>query len=55
MHHDHFTVDALDVDQSDLSGAFTGADALAAMEGHVIGQAAHVSTYNMNPNVRDAA
>ena len=55
MHHYHFTVYALDVETFDLDGAFTGAEALAAMEGHVMDQASQIGTYSMNPSVRDAA
>ncbi|MDG1417914.1 MAG: YbhB/YbcL family Raf kinase inhibitor-like protein [Maricaulis sp.] len=55
MHHYHFTVYALDVETFDLDGAFTGAEALAAMEGHVLDQASQIGTYSMNPSVRDAA
>jgi len=48
MHHYHFTVYALDVETVDLSGAFTGVDALAAMKGHVLAQGAHMGTYTLN-------
>ena len=48
IHHYHFTIYALDVAELDLSGAFTGAEALAAIEGHVLAQASHVGTYTMN-------
>ncbi len=51
IHHYYFTVYALDIDQLDLHGPFTGADALAAMKGHVLGQASHIGTYSMNPDV----
>ena len=51
MHHYHFTVYALDVEALNLEGAFTGADALAAMKGHVLDQASHMGTYTMNPNL----
>lgn len=52
LHHYHFTVYALDVDRLALEGPFTGADARAAMQGHVLAQATHVGTYSMNPDVR---
>lgn len=48
VHHYHFTVFALDVDQIDLEGSFTGADALSAIEGHILGKASHTGTYTMN-------
>lgn len=51
VHHYHFTVFALDVETLGLSGEFGGADALKAMEGHVLAKAAHVGTYSMNPAV----
>ena len=52
LHHYHFTVYALDVDRLALEGPFTGADARAAMQGHVLAEATHVGTYNMNPDVQ---
>lgn len=51
VHHYHFTVFALDVETLNLAGEFTGAQARAAMEGHVLAQASHVGTYSMNPAV----
>ena len=48
VHHYHFTVYALDVDQIDLDGPFTGADALIAIERHILAQASHIGTYTMN-------
>jgi len=55
MHHYHFTVYALDFETLNLDGAFTGAQALAAMDGHILGQASQMGTYSMNPEVRNAA
>jgi hypothetical protein len=55
LHHYHITVYALGVEKLDLSGPFNGAQALEAMEGHVLEQAAHIGTYSMNPKVRGAA
>jgi Raf kinase inhibitor-like YbhB/YbcL family protein len=51
MHHYHVTIYALDVATLDLTGPFTGADARAAMEGHLLGQASTVGTYSLNPNL----
>ena len=51
VHHYHFTVFALDCESLGLSGAFTGADARAAMEGHVLAQASVMGTYSLNPEV----
>lgn len=48
VHHYHFTIYALDIAELELDGAFTGKDALAAMEGHILAKAAHVGTYSMN-------
>lgn len=51
FHNYIFTLYALDIPSLGLSGAFTGADALAAMEGHVLGSAAYAGKYSMNPDV----
>jgi len=51
VHHYHFTVYALDVATLGLQGAFSGQDALAAMQGHVLARASHMGTYSMNPAV----
>ena len=51
MHHYHFTVYALDVESLDLSGNFTGADALAAMKGHILAKDSHMGTYSLNPEL----
>lgn len=47
-----FTVYALDVESLGLSGEFSGADALRALEEHVLDQASIESTYALNPNAR---
>ena len=51
MHHYHFTVYALDVEHLDFEGTFTGADALAEIEGLVLARASHIGTYSMNRDV----
>lgn len=51
VHHYTFTLYALDVPTLGLSGAFTGADALAAIEGHVLDSANYAGQYSMNPDV----
>ena len=51
IHHYHFKVYALDIETLDLSGPFTGQDALAKMEGHILADASHMGTYSMNPAV----
>ncbi|MEJ2184710.1 MAG: YbhB/YbcL family Raf kinase inhibitor-like protein [Gemmatimonadota bacterium] len=52
LHHYHFTVYALDVPSLGLSGDFSGDDALAAMDGHVLAQAEIMVTYAENPDAR---
>ncbi len=51
FHNYILTLYALDVPSLGLSGAFSGADALAAMEGHVVGSARYAGKYSMNPAV----
>lgn len=50
-HHYHFWVYALDVAKLDVSGNFTGPDALRAMEGHVLAKGELVGVYSQNPDV----
>jgi Raf kinase inhibitor-like YbhB/YbcL family protein len=52
LHHYHFRLFALDVPTLGLSGRFTAADALAAMQGHVLGSAELTGTYTLNPAVQ---
>jgi Raf kinase inhibitor-like YbhB/YbcL family protein len=52
LHHYHFAVYALDVPSLGLSGDFSGDDALAAMDGHVLAQAEIMVTYAENPDAR---
>jgi len=51
VHHYHFTVYALNVPTLKLSGPFTGPDAIAAMEGHVLAKGEVVGVYAQNPAV----
>lgn len=51
IHHYRFTVYALDVDRVDVSGEFTGQDVRAAIEGHVLAEAAIEGTYTQNPRL----
>jgi Raf kinase inhibitor-like YbhB/YbcL family protein len=51
LHHYHFTIYALDVESLGLSGRFGGAEALAAMRGHILAQATWIGTYTLNPNL----
>ena len=49
VHHYHFTLYATDAAQCPVQGNFTGPDVLAALKGHILGQAAIVGTYAINP------
>jgi Raf kinase inhibitor-like YbhB/YbcL family protein len=49
LHHYVFTVYALDTDKLDLPEGFTGHDVVAAIDGHVLGQASLTGTYSLNP------
>jgi Raf kinase inhibitor-like YbhB/YbcL family protein len=50
-HHYVFTLYALDVAECGVSGTFRGADVLAAIKGHVLGQASITGVYSLNPAV----
>lgn len=52
VHHYHFTVYATDLRRCPVEGTFSGPDVLSAIAGHVVGQAAMVGTYSLNPQVR---
>ncbi len=47
-----FTLYALDCETLNLKGAFTGPQALEAMQGHVLASAFYRGTYTMNPDLR---
>ena len=51
VHHYVFTLYALDVPRCPVDGAFTGADVLKEIEGHVIDSAKITGTYSLNPDV----
>ena len=51
-HHYVFTVFALDVARLPVVGRFTGAEARAAMQGHVLAEACLTGMYTLNPAVR---
>lgn len=51
-HHYVFTLYALDVAKCAVSGVFKGPDVLAAVKGHVLGQASLTGVYSLNPDVR---
>ncbi len=48
MHRYFFRLFALDVPRLDVPDRFTAADALRAMQGHVLGEAAVHGTYTLN-------
>jgi Raf kinase inhibitor-like YbhB/YbcL family protein len=50
-HHYVFTVYALNTANVALKGAFTGAEALAAIKPHIIAQASITGIYSLNPSV----
>ncbi len=52
VHHYHFLLYALDVEQLSVSGEFSAADVREAMEGHVLAEASVTGTYTMNPDLR---
>ena len=52
LHHYHCTIYALDVASLGLSGNFTGAAALAAIERHELARATWIGTYTLNPDLR---
>ncbi len=52
VHHYVFTLYALDIAKCGVSGTFKGPDVIAAMRGHVLGQAALTGVYALNPNVK---
>ena len=52
LHRYVFTVYALDVAQMDLTGKFTGPEALVAMQGHILAQASMTGTYTLNASLR---
>jgi Raf kinase inhibitor-like YbhB/YbcL family protein len=51
MHEYVFTVYALDVETLGLSGVFGGADALSAMDGHILASGQIVGEYTLNPDL----
>ncbi|MFT7518545.1 MAG: Raf kinase inhibitor-like YbhB/YbcL family protein [Kiritimatiellia bacterium] len=54
VHGYRFHVYALDVPALGLHGAFTGAQVIAAMQGHVLDSAKILGLYAINPNARQA-
>jgi Raf kinase inhibitor-like YbhB/YbcL family protein len=52
IHHYVFSLFALDVAHLAVGDGFTGAEARAAMEGHILGSASVTGTYTQNPRLR---
>ena len=55
LHHYVFTIYALDVERLPLTGNFGGAEARAALAGHVLDQARITGTYTLNPALAPSA
>jgi len=53
VHHYRFTAYALGVDRVAVDGKFTAADVLAAIDGHVLGEASFVAKYKINPDAKE--
>lgn len=51
VHRYVYTVYALDTDQLEIAGSFTGANVLAAIRRHALGEASITSTYTLNPRL----
>ena len=51
MHRYFFRVFALDIDRLPLPDGFTGAQALTAMQGHILAEATTYATYSLNPEL----
>jgi Raf kinase inhibitor-like YbhB/YbcL family protein len=51
IHHYVFTLYALDFERLPLEGRFTGAEVLAAIQGHILGQASITGEYTLNPTL----
>jgi len=50
VHHYHFTLYATDLEDCPVHGRFTGDDVKAAIEGHILAEAAFVGTYHIYPD-----
>ena len=49
VHHYHFRLHALDLPRLPLEGTFTGAQAVAAMKGHLLAESSFVGSYAIYP------
>jgi Raf kinase inhibitor-like YbhB/YbcL family protein len=52
VHHYHFTVYALDVDEAPVEGTFDAPALLGAIDGHILGKASVMGTYTINPDAK---
>lgn len=52
LHHYHFVLYATDLERCPVEGAFTGAQVMKAIAGHVLAEARLTGTYTLNPAVR---
>jgi len=53
VHHYVFTLYALDIESTPVSGSFTGHEVRDAIEGHVLAEASITGTYTQNPRLID--
>ncbi len=53
VHHYRFTAYALDLERLGVDGKFTATDVLAAMEGHILGEATMVAKYTINADAQE--
>ena len=53
IHHYVFTLYALDIESTPVSGSFTGHDVREAIDGHVLAEASVTGTYTQNPRLLD--
>lgn len=51
IHHYHFTLYALDIEETPVSGEFTGQEVLDAIDDHVLADASVMGTYTQNPRL----
>jgi hypothetical protein len=52
IHHYHFTLYATDLPRCPVEGSFTAPEVLAALQGHILGQASIMGIYAVNPGGR---
>lgn len=52
VHHYHFKLFATDLERCPVENAFTGADVLAAIDGHILAEATLVASYHIYPQAK---